>query len=61
VAHEETLYAQAEEDMARKGTRCSKCSKTDRLLMWIRGAALCSTPPLISLTLLIHEVRGFVG
>jgi hypothetical protein len=47
--------------MARKGTRCSKCSTTDRLLMLIRGVALYSTPPLITLTLLIHEVRSFVG
>lgn len=47
--------------MTRKGTRCSKCSNTDRLLALIRGVALCSTPPLIALTLLMHEVRSFVG
>jgi hypothetical protein len=55
-----TLDAQAEDDNAHRGTRCSKCGKTDRLLALIRGAALSSTP-LIALTLLIHEVRGFVG
>lgn len=47
--------------MPRRGTRCRKCSKTDRLLALIRGVALSSTPPLIALTLLVHEVRGFVG
>jgi hypothetical protein len=47
--------------MAQKGTRCSKCSNTDRLLTLIRGVALYSTPPLITLTLLIHEVRTLVG
>ncbi|MEA5367161.1 hypothetical protein VA596_47075 [Amycolatopsis sp., V23-08] len=41
--------------------RCSECSKVDRALRLIRGAALASTPPLITLTLLVHEVRGLVG
>jgi hypothetical protein len=32
----------------------------NRLLVLIRGVALSSTPPLIALALLVHEVRGFV-
>ena len=46
--------------MAPRGTRCRKCSSTDRLLVVIRGVALSSTPPLIALALLAHEVSPFV-
>jgi hypothetical protein len=42
------------------GTGCTKCSSIYRLLVVIRGAALASTPPLIALAVLTHEVRGFV-
>lgn len=47
--------------MSNDRPRCSECSKVDKLLKLIRGAALSSTPPLIALTLLVHEVRSFVG
>jgi hypothetical protein len=47
--------------MPEDGPRCSECSKMSTLLVLIRSVAPASTPPLIALTLLVHEVRGFVG
>jgi len=46
--------------MPEEGSRCSECSKLDRLYRLMRGVMLCGTPPLIALTLLVHEIRGLI-